>query len=54
MTVNYVQLRGLEETALYTKEQTTGKDLFRSCTDAWRNAASCRVWGSTELISIIL
>lgn len=52
MTVNYVQLRGLDESALY-KEQTTG----RIYSGAALSMVECRFLqslGSTELISIIL
>lgn len=48
MTVNYVQLRGLDESALY-KEQTTGRIYSGAALMHGGNAASCRVWGVQSL-----
>ena len=53
MTVNYVQLRGLDESALY-KEQTTGRIYSGAALMHGGMPLPAEFGGSTELISIIL
>ncbi len=49
MTVNYVQLRGLDESALYLRNRLPAGSIPRAVLMHGGNPASCRVWGVQSL-----